>query len=120
MGGFIRFQSVLRWRYYNAKKAYRMIGGTTIQDIGSLAAMAGDMEPGVHSMSDELILQISSNIFIDFKQTLMMEIRPKYITLYDSYAIGSCVKSWPDLMTKQNWYTKTFPPEYDYRLLNPE
>ena len=34
--------------------------------------------------------------------------RPKYITLYDSYAIGSCVKSWPDLMAKQNWYTKHF------------
>ena len=29
-------------------------------------------------------------------------------------------KSWPDLMTKQNWYTKTFPQEYDYELLNPK
>ena len=36
------------------------------------------------------------------------DIRPKYITLYHSYAIGSCVKSWPDLMTKQNRYTKHF------------
>ena len=27
-------------------------------------------------------------------------------------------KSWPDLMTKQNWYTKTFLQKYDYELLN--
>ena len=30
------------------------IGGTTIQDVGPLAAMAGAMELGVHTMSDEL------------------------------------------------------------------
>ena len=48
------------------------------------------------------------------------EIRPQYITLYNSYVIGSCVKSWPDLMTKQNWYTKTFPQEYDLELLDPK
>ena len=23
-------------------------------------------------------------------------------------------------MTKQNWYTKTFPQDYDYELLNPK
>ena len=59
------------------------------------------IEPGVHTMSDEFIPQISCTIFLAF-------IRSKYITLYDSWAIGSCVKSWLDLMTKQNWYTKHF------------
>ena len=32
------------------------IGGTTIQDVGHLAVMRAAMEPGVHTMSDELIL----------------------------------------------------------------
>ena len=48
------------------------IGGTTIQDVDPLAAMAGAMEPGVLTMSDELILQISCNIFLAFKWTWMM------------------------------------------------
>ena len=39
MGGFITFQSVLLWRYYNAKNLLD-IGGTTIQDVAPLAAMA--------------------------------------------------------------------------------
>ena len=40
---------------------------------GQLAVMrAAMMEPGVHTMSDELILQISSNIFLAFKWILMM------------------------------------------------
>ena len=43
-------------------------GGTTIQDVGPLAAM----EHGVHTMSDELILQISCNIFLAFKLILLM------------------------------------------------
>ena len=42
------------------------IGGTTIQDVGHLAVMRATMEPGVHTMSDELILQISCNIFLGF------------------------------------------------------
>ena len=37
------------------------------QDVGCLAAMGLAMEPGVHTMSDELILQISCNIFLAFK-----------------------------------------------------
>ena len=43
------------------------IGGTTIQDVGCLAAMGLSMEPGVHTMSDELILQISCNMFLAFE-----------------------------------------------------
>ena len=34
--------------------------------------MRAAMEPGVHTMSDELILQISCNIFLAFKWMLMM------------------------------------------------
>ena len=48
------------------------IGGTTIQDVGHLAVMRAAMGPGVHTMSDELILQISCNIFLAFKWILMM------------------------------------------------
>ena len=44
------------WRYYH------------IQDVGHLAVMG----PGVHTMSDELILQFSCNIFPAFKWILMM------------------------------------------------
>ena len=48
---FITFQSVLLWRYCNDKKNLLDIGGTTIQDVGSLAAMGLTMEPGIHTMS---------------------------------------------------------------------
>ena len=68
MSGFIIFQSVLLWWYYNDKKSLPDIG-VTIQDVGChLAAMRA----GVHTMSDELILQISCNIFLAFKWILMM------------------------------------------------
>ena len=73
MGGFIIFQSVLLWWYYNDKKAYRILAVLpTIQDVGHLAVMRAAMEPGVHAMSDELILQISCNIFLAFKWILTM------------------------------------------------
>ena len=60
------------------------IGGTTIQDVGHLAVMRAGIEPGVHTMSDEFILQISCNIFLAFKMNISDDIRPKYITSYDS------------------------------------
>ena len=53
-------------------KSLPNIGGTTIQGVGHLAVMRAAMEPGVHTMSDELILQISWNIFMAFKWILMM------------------------------------------------
>ena len=72
------------------KKSLPDIGGTTIQDTGlvrtalarAASRAAGDgnqstllpprvmraaMEPGVHTKSDELILQISCKIFLAFK-----------------------------------------------------
>ena len=49
------------------QKSLPDIGGTTIQDVGHLAVMQAAMEPGVHTMSDELILQISCKIFVAFK-----------------------------------------------------
>ena len=48
------------------------IGGTTIEDVGHLAVMRAAIEPGVRTMSDELILQISCNIFLAFEWILMM------------------------------------------------
>ena len=69
VGGFISFQSaltlvVLQWQ----TKPTGYIGGTTIEDVASLAPM----EPGVHTMSNEHILQIPCNIFRAFKWILMM------------------------------------------------
>ena len=52
VGGFITFQSVLLWRYYNDKLSLPDIGGTTIQDVSPLAAMRAAMGPDVHTMSD--------------------------------------------------------------------
>ena len=51
------------------QKAYRILAVLpTIQDVGPLV----HMQPGVHTMSDELILQISCNIFLAFKWISMM------------------------------------------------
>ena len=46
------------------QKSLPDISGPIIQDVGHLAVMRAAMEPGVHTMSDELILQISCNIYI--------------------------------------------------------
>ena len=55
------------------QKSLPDIGGTTVQDVGQhLTVMRAAMEPGVHTMSDELILQISWNIFLAFKWILVM------------------------------------------------
>ena len=54
------------------QKSLPDIGGTTLQDVGCLTAMGLAMKPGVHTMSDKLILQISCNIFLAFKWILMM------------------------------------------------
>ena len=72
-GGFIIFQSVLlTLAVLQRQKSLMDIGGTTIQDVGHLAVMRAAMELGVHTMSDELILQISFNIFLAFKWILMV------------------------------------------------
>ena len=55
-------------QYYNDKKAYRILA----VPFKMSAAMGLAMEPGVHIMSDELILQISYNIFLAFKWISMM------------------------------------------------
>ena len=112
---FITFQSVLLWRYYNDKKALD-IGGTTIQDVGCLAAMGLAMEPGVHTMSDELILQILCNIFLAFKWIIMMrwgQNKSHYTTTKPSVHVWN-----HDLIWWQNKIDtlKTFPQDYDYEL----
>ena len=72
VGRFIIFQSVLLWWYYD-KKSLPDIGGTTIHPrCRPPRCQRAVMEPGVHTMSDELILQISCNIFLDFKWISMM------------------------------------------------
>ena len=50
------FQSVLLLRYYNDKKAYRILAVLPFNMSAALAGMGLAMEPGVQTMSDELIL----------------------------------------------------------------
>ena len=69
VGGFISFQSAITLAVLQWQKSLPDIGGTTIQDVGPLA----HMEPGVHTMSNEFILEISCNIFLDFKWMLMRD-----------------------------------------------
>ena len=71
-GWIYHFSSSLTLVVLQRQKCLPDIGGTTIQDVGHLAVMRAAMEPGVHTMSDELILQISCNIFLAFKLILMM------------------------------------------------
>ena len=90
------------WRYY--------------QDVGCLAAMGLAMEPGVHTMSDELILQISCNIFLAFKLILMMrwgQNRSHHTTAKPSVHVWN-----HDLVWWQNKIDtqKIFPLDYDYEL----
>ena len=71
-GWIYHFSISLTLALLQRQKSLPDIGGTTIQDVGHLAVMRAAMEPGVHTMSDELILQISCNIFLAFKSILMV------------------------------------------------
>ena len=68
VGGFITFQLVLTLAVLQWQKGLPDISGTIIQEVAPLAPM----EPAVHTLSDELILQISCNIFLAFEWILMM------------------------------------------------
>ena len=87
------------------------IGGT-FQDVGQhLAVMRAAMEPGVHTMSDELILQISRNIFLAFKLILMMT-SGKNILLYTTAKLSVPVWNhdliwWRNKIDTQNHFRKT-------------
>ena len=69
---------------------------------GHLAVMrAAMMEPGVHAMSDELILQISCNIFLAFKWVLMMTLGQIYHIIRQlSYRFMCEIMTWSDDKTK--------------------
>ena len=54
------------------QKSLLDIGGITIPDVGHLTVMRVAMECGVHIMRDELVLQISCNLFLAIKWMLMM------------------------------------------------
>ena len=72
-GWIYHFQSVLLWWYYNDEKAYRIVAVLPFKmSATSLSCGLPHVEPGVHTMSDELKLQISYNIFQAFKLILMM------------------------------------------------
>ena len=100
------------------QKSLLDIGRTTIQDVGCLAAMGLAMEPGFHTRSDELILQISCNIFMAFKGILMMR-WDQNISHYTT--AKPSVHVWNhDLVWWQNkiYIQKTFLQDYDYELKN--
>ena len=92
------------------------IGGTSIQDVGCLAEMGLAIEPDVHTISDELILQISCNIFLAFSWISMMRWGQNishYTTAKPSVHVWN-----HDLIWWQNKIDtqKTFPQYYDYEL----
>ena len=68
VGGYMTFQSALTLAVLQWQESLPDIGGTTIQDVGPVVAM----EPGVHTMSNELLLQILCNIFLALKWILMI------------------------------------------------
>ena len=74
-GWIYHFSISLTMVVLQQQKSLPDIAGITIQDVDLLAAMPAmraAMEPGVHTMSDEIMFQISCNIFLDFKWILMM------------------------------------------------
>ena len=100
------------------QKSLPDIGRITIQDVGCLAAMGLAMEPGVHTMSDALVLQISCNIFLAFKWILMMRWGQNishYTTAKPSVHVWNHDLIW---WQKKIDTQKTFPQDYDYELWN--
>ena len=98
------------------QKSLPDMGDTTIQDVDCLTAMGLAMEPHVHTMSDELLLQIPGNIFLAFTWILMMRWGHNishYTTAKQSVHVWNHDLIW--------WHNKidtqkTFPQDYDYEL----
>ena len=91
--GFITFQSVLLWQYYTVQRQKSLPdiggttiqdGGTTIQDVAPLAAMGDAMEPGRSTPWAMSLYFKFRAIYFWLLNEFNHEIRPKYITLYDS------------------------------------
>ena len=115
---FFTFQSVLLWRYCNDKKptGYWRYYHSRCRLTGW--PWDSPLRPGFHTMSDELILQISSNIFLAFKWILMMR-WDQNISHYTT--AKPSVHVWNhDLIWWQNKIDtqKTFPQDYDNELYN--
>ena len=85
------------WRYYHSRCRLPRV-------------MWAAMEPGVHTMSDELILQISCNIFLAFKLILMMtsgQNIPHYMTAKLSvYVCNHDLIWWRNKMIHKNISTR--------------
>ena len=114
------FNQLLLWWYYNDKKAYRILAALPFK----MSPPLSPMEPGAGAWRPHHEQWAYTSNFVQcisgFWMNIDDEIMPQYVTLYDGQAIVSCVESWPGLMTKQNWYKKPFPQEFDYKLLNPK
>ena len=93
------------------QKSLPDVGGTTIQDVGHLAVMRTAMGPGVHTMSDELMLKISCNIFLAFKWISMM-ISGQNVSLYTTAKLSVHVWNhdriwWQNKIDTQKHFHKT-------------
>ena len=97
------------------QKSLLDIDGTTIQDVGPLAAI----KQGVHTMSDELILQISCNIFLAFKLISVM-VSGQNISHYTTAKLSVMCEITTGFDNKTKLIHKPFQQDYDYELLNPE
>ena len=111
MGGLLFFNQSYSGGITTPKKNLPDIGGTTIQDVGDLAVMRSAMEPGVHTMSDELILQISCNVFVAFRWILMMT-SGQNISHYMTAKLSVCVWNhdliwWQNKIDTQKHFRKT-------------
>ena len=121
-GVLITFQSALTLAALQWQKSLPDISGTTIQDVGPPSEPMA--EPSVHTMSYELILQISCNIFMAFKWILMIR-SGQNISHYTTAELSVHVWNhdliwWQNKIDTQKHFHKNTPGEYDYELLNPK
>ena len=107
--GSISCQSIIRLGYWvnpwwisregNANHSYRCLAPIIIRDLQILVCC----------------IQILCELGLPWREHSSTVEDRSTSTVYWCIA-SKCVKSWPDLMTKQNWYTKTFPQEYGHEL----
>ena len=96
-GRIYLFQSALTLVVLQWHKILPDTGGTTIKVSAPSLPWSLASTPWAMRLQSNFMRYISG-----FQINVNDEIKPQYVTLYDSEAIGLCVKSWPCLMPKQN------------------
>ena len=116
---FITFQSVLLWWYHNDKKSLPDIGGTTIQDVGCLAAMGLAMEPGVHTwatryfsivrnLSREPDFWAKNRIFKNFSKSLKTCLVGVFWVFQSTFSIARHLSREPDFWDENQIFKNFF------------